>query len=399
MRAAAFSHGVLSELDANKTRSSGQPSSLFDRIDFLSGVSGGAVAAAYFGLKGRTALGDFRERFLMRDAEESLSTSITPVNMVRAYEGGINDSQFTRWLDQNLFQGATLAEFNTGRRPRVFINASDIYNRTPFVFDDLTFSAICSELNSYPIANAIAASAAIPIVFAPVVVQAYSDRCGTKLPDWIIRAQNDAGTPQMLKEFADAIVRYRNGTVPYIKLLDGGLVDNYGLSGFTIARLSASTPYGPLTAKRAVALRRVLLLVVDGGRGPSGDWAQTAEGPNGPDVVLAAVDTAFGASVRASFTAFDRTMAEWHDTLVRWRCGLSAAEARGYGAPKGWSCRDLKFFVGRVNFEQLGPLRAKELSAVPTRFKLPPETVDKLIEAGRETLRSSPTFHAFLSSL
>jgi NTE family protein len=338
---AAFSHGVLWELDASKVRSTGQPTSLFDRIDVLSGVSGGAVTAAYFGLKGRTAIAEFRERFLMRDAEESLSTSITPVNMVSAYEGGINDSQFARWLDQNLFKGATFSEFNTGRRPHVFINASDIYNRTPFIFDDLTVGAICSDLNSYPIADAVAASAAIPIVFAPVVVQTYPDHCGAKLPDWIVRAQNSAGTSQMLTEFADAIARYRNGTVPYVKLLDGGLVDNYGLSGFTIARLSAVTPYGPLTPHRAVALRRALLLVVDGGRGQSGSWAQTVEGPTGPDVVVAAVDTAFGASVRASFTAFDRTMAEWRDALVRWAAGYRrlrhAAMAPPRNGPAGTS--------------------------------------------------------------
>ena len=54
----------------------------------------------------------------------------------------------------------------------------------------------------------------------------------------------------MLKTFAEATARYRNGSMRYIKLLDGGLVDNYGLSGFTIARLSADTPYGPLTRSR-----------------------------------------------------------------------------------------------------------------------------------------------------
>ena len=56
----------------------------------------------------------------------------------------------------------------------------------------------------------------------------------------------------MLSAFAKAISRYHDGSMPYIKLLDGGLVDNYGLSGFTIARLSSDTPYGPLSPKQAV---------------------------------------------------------------------------------------------------------------------------------------------------
>ncbi|HEY4918669.1 MAG TPA: patatin-like phospholipase family protein [Xanthobacteraceae bacterium] len=399
MRAAAFSYGVLSEFDETRIRSPKTAESLVDRIDFLSGVSGGAVTAAYFGLKGRAALADFRERFLLRNAEESLATGFTPTNVFRAYEGGVNDAeQFPRWLDDNLFHGATFREFDSQHRPRVWINASDIYNRTAFVFNDSTFSAICSDLASYPIASAVAASAAMPVVFAPVVLRSFPDRCAAQVPDWIEKAQNNPLAAPILKEAAAAIIRYRDGSVPYIKLLDGGLVDNYGLSGFTIARLSADTPYGPLTAQQAVNIRRVLFLVVDGGRGLSGDWARTAEGPSGPEIVWAAADTAIDSSVRSSFTAFDRTMSEWRDTLIRWRCGLSAPARARYGKTDRWDCKDLKFFVGRINFDELGRQRAAALNAVPTRFKLTPDEVDAVVAAGRDALRANPTFRAFLAS-
>jgi NTE family protein len=399
MRAAAFSYGVLSEFDRTQIRPKKAAASLLDRVDFLSGVSGGAITAAYFGLKGRAALSDFRERFLLRDAEESLATRFTPTNVFRAYEGGVNDAdRFPRWLDDNLFHGATFRDFDAQRRLRVWINASDIYNRTPFVFGDTTFGAICSDLGSYPIASGVAASIAMPVVFAPIVLQTFPNRCTVKLPDWVERAQNNPGAPPILKEAAAAVVRYRDGSVPYIKLLDGGLVDNYGLSGFTIARLSADTPYGPLAAPQAAKIRRVLFLVVDGGRGPSGDWVRTPEGPSGPEIVMAAADTAIDSSVRSSFTAFDRTMSEWRDTLVRWRCGMSAAEQAKYGIAVGWDCHDLKFFVGRINFDQLGRNRATELSSIPTRLKIAPEEVEMVVAAGRDALRGNPTFRAFLSN-
>ncbi len=162
---------MLSELDRVGAGPARQNVSLLDRVDYIPGVSGGAVTAAYFGLKGRAALADFRERFLLRDAEESLRTPFTPVSVIRAYEGGVNDAeQFPRWLDENLFRGATFRQLNSAHRPRVLINASDVYNRTPFVFNDTTFKAICSDINSYPIASAVAASAAIPVVFAPIVL-------------------------------------------------------------------------------------------------------------------------------------------------------------------------------------------------------------------------------------
>jgi NTE family protein len=149
MRAAAFSYGVLSEFDGTEIRSKKTAGPLLDRVDFLSGVSGGAITAAYFGLKGRVAMSDFRERFLLRNAEESLATRFTPTNVFRAYEGGVNDAeQFPRWLDDNLFQGATFRDLDPQRRGRVWINASDVYNRTPFVFSENTFGAICSDLAS-----------------------------------------------------------------------------------------------------------------------------------------------------------------------------------------------------------------------------------------------------------
>jgi len=36
---------------------------------------------------------------------------------------------------------------------------------------------------------------------------------------------------------------------------------------------------------------------------------------------------------------------------------------------------------------------------VPTRFRLPPDTVDELIAAGNDALAASPTFRAFRQSL
>ncbi len=399
-RAAAFSYGVLLGIDRAQAASVGRDLRLLDSIHYVSGVSGGAITAAYFGLKGRAALSDFPRQFLLRDAEESLNTPFTPVGILRAYQGGTNDAQqFTHWLDQNVFQGATFGQLDTPEHPHILINASDVYNRTPFVFNETTFGAMCSDLNAYPIANAVAASAAMPLVFAPMVLTSYGDRCRTALPKWVTEAQNSKDAPPLLKASAEAIVRYRNGSVPFIKLLDGGVVDFYGLSGFTITRLAADAPYEPLTARQAVKLRRVLFLVVDAGRGPSGDWVQSVEGPNAPELLMAAANTATASSARLSFTAFDSTMSEWRETLVHWRCGLSPRERQSYGLAGRWDCRDLKFLVGHLDFDQLGARRSLELNSIPTRFKLSQQDVEKVVVAGQDALRTNATFRAFVGSL
>ena len=64
MRAAAFSYGVLEGFDQTRVPTRSGTVSLLDRLDFLSGVSGGSILAAYYGLKGRAAMADFRPRFL-----------------------------------------------------------------------------------------------------------------------------------------------------------------------------------------------------------------------------------------------------------------------------------------------------------------------------------------------
>ena len=227
-RAAAFSFGVLTELDRSRAGSN-QAKSLLDRVDFISGVSGGSVTAAYFGLKKRAALDDFRERFLLRNAEEALNTQVSLANIGRALGGGVNNSQFSNWLDRNLFDGARFDVFREDRRPRIWINASDIYNRTPFVFGKTAFDALCSDIRSYRIAEAVAASAAVPLAFAPIVLETYPGGCATKLPAWLERARHDPDAQPLLRSFAEANARYHDGSMRYVKLLDGGLVDNYGL--------------------------------------------------------------------------------------------------------------------------------------------------------------------------
>jgi len=192
--------------------------------------------------------------------------------------------------------------------------------------------------------------------------------------------------------------RHGDGTMKYIKLLDGGLVDNYGLSGFTIMRESSQTPYGPLTPGEAVRLRRMLFLVVDAGNESKKEWAQRLEGPSGADLISAIADVSIDAASRSSYSAFEATMRNWRDTIIRWRCSLPSDQILKYGGSGARNCRDLKFLVGRVSFDQLGKERAEKLKLVPTRFQLPTETVDAVIAAGSESLALNPTYRAFLKS-
>jgi NTE family protein len=245
----------------------------------------------------------------------------------------------------------------------------------------------------------VAASAAVPLAFAPIVLETYPGGCATRLPAWLERARTDPNAQPLLKSFAEANARYRDGSMRYVKLLDGGLVDNFGLSGLSIALLAAQRPFEPLSERQAVKVRQMMFLVVDAGRGISGDFAQRIEGPSGVELVSAAADTAIDASVRSSYAAFSALANDWSGKLKRWRCGLSVAERTRLGVGTNWRCADLSVTIDRVSFDQVGPERAGILNAIPTRFTLPADQVDLLIQGGGDALRQSKSYQAFRRGL
>ncbi|GFP61960.1 hypothetical protein BCBD1442_13180 [Brucella ceti] len=91
-RAAAFGYGILRAMDETIIDTSPYERSLVDDIRMMSGVSGGAVLAAYFGLKGRDGYRNFREDFLIKNGEKNMHTSVlSPVVAIGALKGGAND--------------------------------------------------------------------------------------------------------------------------------------------------------------------------------------------------------------------------------------------------------------------------------------------------------------------
>jgi NTE family protein len=402
-RASAFAFGVLQELaKTSESSRGGSKASLIDRVSLVSGVSGGSVTAAYFALRGRDTIGEFRRKFLIQDVEASLNTSVMNVtNLVLLAKGGVNDrSGLPTWLDKNLFRGATYEDVLKPGHPQLWINASDIYNRTTFIYNTVNFGALCSDLHRYPLSEAVAASAAVPLVFAPIVIENYADKCHFNAPDWVYSADRP-GAPAILRASAAAIQRYRERSdVKFVKLLDGGMTDNLGLSGFVLELAAATKPYEPLTPKQVVNLKRFLFVVVDAGRPPGGDLAKNVDSPELMELIQAVSDTAVDANVRAAYDAFVAEMEKWRDRLIEYRCGLTPPEIVTFrGTTEGWDCRDLSLQVAKVSFEQMREPSVKaRLDKIPTRFKLPKDDVDLLISSAGSLLRQNPNYKEFLAT-
>src|SRR5258708_14226553 len=278
LRAAAFAYGVLTALDGVKTTDG----TLLDDVAMINSVSGSSLTAAYYGLSGRAGLVRFRQDVLLPGFEDRMRMSpFNPANLARMVGGGVNAREdFRDALDARAFPGATFANLYARPGPRILIQATDLYHRVPFPFIPEVFQVICSDLSRYSIADAVAGSMAVPVLFAPMVVRTYPQNCRPLAPEIeaILRSP-----PEGSRDFAAidrALLHYRDPSrTRYIKLGDGGLADNFAVSTIVAQRVAYGTPHPPLTEREAVQVPRLLLLVVDSAPTPAAHWTLPAAAP------------------------------------------------------------------------------------------------------------------------
>lgn len=398
MRAAAWAYGALLGLDSLVTDAGPRERTLVDDVRTVAGTSGGAITAAYLGYKGKDGYRDFRERFLYQNAEAYMATSILPGTLLTAaFSGGANDrSTFARWLDEHLFERSTFSAFRKPDRPIVWLTASDIYNNTPFLFTHDTFAALCSDIDDLKIADAVGASAAFPVAFAPVILQTPKAGCQYSRPHWLQQAL-DANVPSIrLQAYARALDSYQsNADLGFVRLLDGGLTDNLGLTGLTLERAAAQTPYAPLSPEQAVRLRNFLFIVTDAGVHTQYKWGISPITTRLDKVMAAASDTALAAATRSGFDAIDLALDQWQEALVRYRCGLTRGEVlRLRGTLEQWDCRDVTITTERISFREADPGLFDSLNTIPTRLNLPRDQVDLIVSAAQEAIRRNANISA-----
>jgi NTE family protein len=390
-RAASFHLGVLKHLAATSGRDGRR---LTEHIAFITAVSGGSVLSAYYGLHGDAGLETFRAAYL--DRNWRIRRESSPLNWGALLSGGMNGpEQLADWLDRNVYEGHTIAELTRG--PRIILNATDLYNYTAFAFTPLYFDGLCSDVQRVRVADAVAASMAVPMIFRPVVARSYSDdpSCsGT--PDWVRRALADRTTPEDVRATAQAFRNYRapsNDGLPanfvhagqrYVHLSDGGVVDNLGVSSLMIMRAAEPAP-SPLTRREAVGARRLLILVVNAEyvrdrtfQSEATDALGLQEGVYGP------IDASTEAAKRQAMDAFRAGLPAFEEDVRNFRCGLSADEARALGAPANWNCRDFSIRLEVVSFRDMNADDYRALYNLDTDVSITNAQVTRLIAAGQD---------------
>jgi NTE family protein len=397
-RAAAFAYGVLAALRDIEVEFDGRPRRLVDEIDGISSVSAGSVTAAYFGLHGMATFDTFPERFLYRNVQGALTRRfLSPWNWVRLVSPTFGRGDFmAEYFDELIFEGKTYADLLVTESPAIIINATDIDAGTQFAFDQDQFDLLCSDIASFPLARAVAASSAVPLALAPLTLVNYPSRqCGYELPAWAAADAPNVEVSSRRYQEARRIRHYvQHDEVRFVHLVDGGLSDNLGLRSLYDKATVAGGFIPLLELTGYTRFRRILHLVVNAQQERSAEGAED-EGVPGPiKTVRGATNLTLDRYGFETVENFKRELGGWMQELKDVRCAPGAVRtSRG-------PCDDLHAYFVELSFSQHpDPAEREFLMNLPTSFRLDPQSVDRVVASARTILNESAAFQDFLRDL
>lgn len=389
-RAAALSYGILEKLKSTKIKWVGRDTTLLNEIDVVSGVSGGSITAAYFAAFGERIFEDFKPKFLNRDFESDLiSRALDPANTFHLTSswygrGDLLADEFDRLLFHGINYGQLLS-----KRPALIIMATDLSLGTSFEFTEPQFHHICSNIDSFPLARAVAASNSVPILFTPITLKNYAGSCPAE-PSSENQGALTAYSGRRERRYVEEQNTYHNVQErPYIHLVDGGLADNLGIKRIIDSIASAGGLTRSLQSRRVLGIRKLVFLNVDAGRRNSFSTDRVESIPSSMEVARG-----------IQFGLLSRYAAETNDAFAeeveKWRREIRASALEGHGpfAPEA----ELYYIeVGLRNYPNQAS-RA-ELLAIPTAYTLDEKQVEELINAGHEILNANTEFKRLLTDL
>lgn len=187
MRAAALSYGVLKELKAQQLKNEDGSSNeednrrrLIDKVDLVSSVSGGSVTAAYWALKGSGGFEDLESKFLKQGIQTPMLAKGI-LTLPWTLLGGLGYHRIELLIEhldnEELFGDFTydkLIHADRNKRPNLIINATDMETGYIFPFIQAQFDLICADPAKMRLADAVAASAACPVLLSALSLKNYS---------------------------------------------------------------------------------------------------------------------------------------------------------------------------------------------------------------------------------
>jgi NTE family protein len=273
----------------------------------------------------------------------------------------------------------------------VFINATDMSLGTRLTFHQTLFNAICSDLSSYSVARACAASSAVPGIMTPVTLKNYTGTCGYKVP-----SEYEKHPPSYRqKEMRENLTILLDGTKkPYFHLIDGGVADNLGLRAVEEAVDAMGNFWTAMKILRSENVRKVVFIVVNAETKIESKWDKLEIVPP----LMAMVSNYSSIAI----VRYNReTMALLQESFMRWTNDVRTGRCPpgGVSTDPG-ACGDIEFYLMDVKFDQhKDPAEREYLGKLPTSFRLSAEAVDRLKKAARSILTESADYQRLIRDL
>ena len=397
-RAAAFSYGVLEELAKTEVTINGRKRRLLDEVDVISGVSGGSFTAAYYGLFGDRTFEDFESRFLKKNIQGALARSIflNPINWVRFLSPTFDRSDLAaEYYDQNVFDRATFGDLMGRKGPIILINATDMVTGIRLGFSTEVFGVLCSDLSTFPVGRAVAASSAVPILLTPITLRNYAGTCGFEVPEELKKVWAQRPATSRTFYYVNNLSPYLDSKKKtYIHLVDGGVADNLGLRAVLDRVLSFGDIWTTVKNTPARNAHKVVFVVVNAETEVSHHWDKMES----PPALAAMLDSYSSVSIaRYNF----ETLMLLRESFDQWKKEIRTNRCSpGPVITSPGSCGDIEFQMVEVKFDAL-PDEAERtyFKRLPTSFVLKPEEVDKLRDAAHRILIQSSDFQQLLKDL
>lgn len=382
-RAATFAYGVLEELRDTQYQQGSVTKRLLDEVDSISSVSGGSFTSAYYGLFGDRIFKDYEQVFLKNNVQKGLINGLlNPLNWWKMLATGFDRTELAiNYYDTYIFKGSTFADLKASAGPYIQINATDLSLGSRFSFTQGYFDLLCSDYDSFTIARAVAASSAVPIAFAPVVLENH-DNCELQSPDWLADIRKNAENDIRLAEMVAAIDSYFNKTErKYIHLLDGGITDNLGIRAL-YDRVSLLGSTGRTSQKfKKSKIDKIVVILVNAQTKPENPMEQSAEEPPVAEVLNAVSDAQLQRYNTESLVLVENGLKEW---------------TADFSTPD----RQIKSYFIQVDFQSIhDPQKRLLFNSIATSFSLPGDEVDNLVETARQLLRSDPEFKRLVDDI
>jgi NTE family protein len=396
-RAAAFSYGVLEELSRTAVVIDGTSRRLLDEVDVISSVSGGSFTAAYYGLFGDRIFQDFETKFLKKNVQGALTsrTFLNPVNWIRLSSSNFDRSDLAaEYYDKHVFENRTFADINARKGPIIIINATDMTQGVRLNFNQDTFDFICSDLWSFPVARAVAASYAVPLLLSPISLRNYAGSCGFKLPESLEKRLKERQLSARQFYLANNIAPFLDvEKKPYIHLIDGGVSDNLGLRAVLDRVVLLGSFWETIKETPVENVHKVIFIVVNAETEPDSKWDRMPSPPPFGAMLSSYSSVAIERYNEETVALLKESLKSWEDQVRTKRCGGTILTDPN-------SCGDIQFYVIEVKFDRLKDEKERHyFKSLPTSFKLTSEEVDRLRDAAHRILVESSEFQRLLSDL